>query len=92
MNSEFRSNTSSVSGGGPGAIHAQGGSNWTIDGSTFDRNSGSGSVGGALLVETGAQMLIRNSTFAGNSSPSLQPARVRAGRHWATVRMLPSPA
>jgi len=67
MNSEFRSNTSSVSGGGPGAIHAQGGSNWTIDGSTFDRNSGSGSVGGALLVETGAQMLIRNSTFAGNS-------------------------
>lgn len=67
MNSEFRSNTSSVSGGGPGAIHAQGGSNWTIDGSTFDRNSGSGSVGGAVLVETGALMQLRNSTFSGNS-------------------------
>lgn len=67
LNSEFRSNTSLVSGGGPGAIHAQAGSNWTIDGSTFDRNTGSGAVGGAILVETGAQMLIRNSTFSGNS-------------------------
>lgn len=66
-NSEFRSNTSAVSGGGPGALHARNGSSWTIDGSTFDRNTGSGSVGGAVLVETGAQMLIRNSTFSGNS-------------------------
>jgi len=69
-NSVFRSNTSVVSGGGPGAIHARSGSSWVIDGSTFDRNTGNGSVGGALLVETGAQMLIRNSTFSSNSFTS----------------------
>lgn len=66
-NSEFRSNVSNVFNGGPGAVHAQAGANWVIDGSTFDRNTGNGGVGGAVLVETGAQMLIRNSTFSANS-------------------------
>jgi len=77
VDSEFRNNISTDPDGAPAAIHARGGSAWTISGSSFVGNSGNGTVGGAVLVEDAAHVAILNSTFSGNTFTAASAAGAR---------------
>ena len=81
IDSEFSGNVNDDINGGPGAIHASGGSNWQIANSSFIGNTGNGDVGGAVLVEKDADVAIRNSTFSANTFS----AGSAAGARGATI-------